>query len=114
MMPMPFPAPMQLHWRLHILGRLHRRRLRATLRFYLLLIAVLCVGFSLSCGLTQLRSWRVERRIAALSEERSRLCAQLESLGQRLEYVQSDAYVQRIARDELNMLYPGEIRYIAG
>lgn len=94
--------------------RLPRRRLRATPRFYLLLIAAICVGFSLSCGLTLLRSQRVEGRLAALTEERSRLDAQIDALEERLEYVKSDAYVQRVARDELNMLYPGEIRYIPG
>lgn len=93
-------------------GRLPRRRLRTTPRFYLLLLAALCLAFGLSCGLTQLRSLRLSRRIASLIQERSNLDMQLETLNKRLAYVQSDAYVQRVARDELNMLYPGEIRYI--
>lgn len=94
--------------------RLYRRRLRATPRFYLLLIAAICVGFSLSCGLTLLRSAGISGRLDMLNEERSRLDGQIEALKERLEYVKSDAYVQRVARDELNMLYPGEIRYIPG
>ncbi len=110
----PIRRPTQPHRLPHLLGRLPRRRLHATPRFYLLLVAALCVGFALSCGLIHLRSWHVERRLAALNEERSRLDAQIEAFKERLEYVQSDAYVQRVARDELNMLYPGEVRYIAG
>ena len=37
---------------------------------------------------------------------------QVRELGERLTYVQSDDYVERVARDELNMLMPGEVRYI--
>lgn len=86
--------------------------LRPTPRFYLLLIFALCIFFGVSCGLSHLRSARVSRRIATLTDERDTLRMQLQALEERLSYVQSDAYVQRVARDELNMLYPEEIRYI--
>ena len=33
---------------------------------------------------------------------------------QRLAQAQSDEYVIRVARDELNMIMPGEIRYVNG
>jgi len=34
-------------------------------------------------------------------------------LNSQLAYVRTDAYIERVARDELNMIRPGEIRYVS-
>ena len=90
-----------------------RCRLRATPRFYLILIAVLILGFGLNCGLAALQLHRLDRRAEALEAQRQAQTQQLEALGRKLEYAQTDACVEHIARSRLNLLYPGEIRYIA-
>ena len=92
---------------------LFRRRLRPRPRFWLLLILLMLLGFGASCALSQYRSLQAERRAGILTEEKRALTDTLRSLEARHAYAQTDAYVERIARDELNMLYPGEIRYIA-
>lgn len=90
-----------------------RRRLRATPRFYLLLTGMLVLGFSLNCGLAGLKLGRLDRRIEALEARLQAQEAELAALDRELEYAQTDACVERIARSRLNLLYPGEIRYIA-
>lgn len=90
-----------------------RRRLRTTPRFYLLLTGLLLLGFAVSCGLNCLRSSRLDRRITELAARRQAQAQQLESLAEALAFAQTDAFVERVARSRLNLLYPGEIRYIA-
>lgn len=91
-----------------------RRRIRIRPRFYLLLICMLLIFFGLSCGLNLLELCRQEKRVALLQEKRNALAQQLQALEGELAYARTDAYVEHIARSELNLIYPGEIRYIAG
>ena len=91
-----------------------RRRIRVQPRFYLLLICALLFFFGLSCGLNLLELLHQEKRILLMQEERNALAQQLQALEGELAYARTDAYVEHIARSELNLIYPGEIRYIAG
>ena len=90
-----------------------RRSLHARPRFYLLLAGLLALGFGLNLGLTGLRMGRLDARIAELTAQRQAQTEQLNALERELAYAQTDACVERIARSRLNLIYPGEIRYIA-
>lgn len=90
------------------------KKLRIRPRFYLLLAAMLALVFGINCGFTALRIHKAELRIEALRQECAGLEAYLSELDRAIAYAQTDAYVEKIARRELNLLYPGEIRYIAG
>jgi len=90
-----------------------RRRYRARPRFFLLLLCLMLAGFGASCALSHLRGLRIDERLRALSAEKQALSARVEELKQQLDYVKTNAYVERIAREELNLLYPDEIRYVA-
>lgn len=92
----------------------HGWRFRIRPRFYLLLAAALALAFGLNCGLMQLRIHRAEIRIAALQQQRLAQESRLLALDEAIALAETDAYVESIARSELNLLYPGEIRYIAG
>ena len=90
-----------------------RRRIRTKPRFWLLVILLMIVGFGLSCAVSQLRSMQISAELDALRAQKVTLINQVQALTEQLNYANTDAYVERIARDELNMIYPGEIRYIA-
>ena len=92
----------------------HGRRFRIRPRFYLLLAAALVIAFGLNCGLTGLRIQRAQARIDSLRQQCAAQEARLVELEASIAYAQTDAWVEKIARSELNLLYPGEIRYIAG
>ena len=73
------------------------------------MILAFCISFavsqqSLSAG---------ERELADANAERSALLDEVEALSAQLEFAQTDEYVVRVARDELGMLMPGEIRYVS-
>ena len=38
----------------------------------------------------------------------------MDELSEQLAYARTDEYVMRIARDELGMILPGEVRYVNG
>ena len=90
------------------------RNLRVRPRFYLLLAAALALVFGINCAFTALRVRKADIRIDALRRKCAEQEACLAKLGEAIAYAQTDAYVEKIARSELNLLYPGEIRYIAG
>ena len=45
---------------------------------------------------------------------RDSLRLQADALSSELDYAQTDAYIERVARDELGMIMPGEVRYVNG
>ncbi|MDI3280521.1 MAG: septum formation initiator family protein [Bacillota bacterium] len=85
-----------------------RRALPLWLRWGLLLLAAyLCFGYL--TGLVSLvrvnaEIRRVEQEIAALERENARLAGQV-------KYMESPGYVEKVAREELGLVAPGEIRY---
>lgn len=89
-------------------------RLRPRPRFYLLLTGLVLSGLLLSAALAGLRIRQLDQRLDALRNQRASRIERLQALKARLEYVETDAYIEEIARKELNLLYPGEILYIAG
>ena len=93
-------------------GLLLHRRIRP--RFWLIVIGVMLIAFTVS-GLTAanaLRSGKAE--LTALSEQRAALSEEREELSDTYDFTQTDEYVIRIARSELNMLMPDEVRYVSG
>lgn len=89
------------------------RRFRPQPRFYGILIALMLLVFTAS-GLVSLHRLKLATRHAdALELEKAALESELRSLNAELEYVQSDEYILRAARNELKLIFPNEIRYVA-
>ena len=68
------------------------------------LVAILMLDF----GRKALDSYHVDRQVEWLREQVAVEEQENEALQTRLEYVQSDAYVEKIARERLKMVKPGE------
>ena len=89
----------------------HKIRVRP--RFYGFMILLMLVCFGASCAVAQLRYNQVSAHLTQLNQEKAQLMDQVSALNDQLTYVRTDAYIERVARDELNMLMPGEIRYVS-
>jgi len=89
------------------------RRISVRPRFYVILIAIMLLCFGVSGLAAQLHYNRMEDRVTGLATQRLALSSRISELNSRLDYVRTDAYIMRVARDELNMVMPGEIRYIS-
>lgn len=93
-------------------GRIMRRRAKP--RFWGFMIGVTLIVFLASFAVMRIRYSYGERRLEQAIEERNALAVEADVLKQKLVYAQTDEYVMRVARDELNMIMPGEIRYVNG
>ena len=89
-----------------------QRKVRVQPRFYGFILAILLLCFLVSFLVSQAQYTKVSSHLSSLNDERNALVTRVGELTQRLEYVRSDAYVERVARDELGMLREGEIRYV--
>ena len=78
------------------------------------MIGVTLIVFLASFAVMRIRYSYGERRLEQAIEERNALAVEADVLKQKLVYAQTDEYVMRVARDELNMIMPGEIRYVNG
>ena len=92
--------------------RVMRRRVKP--RFWGFMIAVTLLVFLASFVVMRIRYNYGAQRLAQAQSARDALAVTAQSLGDQLKFAQTDEYVMRIARDELNMTMPGEIRYVNG
>ncbi len=89
------------------------RRISVRPRFYVFVILLMLVCFGTSCAVAQLRYHQVSEHLNQLNQEKAVLMEQVKDLTEHLSYVRTDEYIEQVARDELNMLLPGEIRYVS-
>ena len=89
-------------------------RPRTTPRFWLFMIVTTLIVFGVSFGVLQHRYSEGERQLARINDYRDELDLQVRDLNEELEYVQTDAYIIRAARDQLGLIMPSEVRYVNG
>ena len=89
-------------------------RRRAKPRFWLLLIAVTLLVFGASFMVMQARYTQGEARLKQVRSDRDALVLEVNALTDQLNFARTDDYVIRVARDELGMIMPGEVRYVNG
>jgi len=89
-----------------------RRRIKP--RFWGFMIAVTLIVFLASFAVLRLRYSYGARQLQQAESERVALSIEADLLEDRLEFARTDEFVMRVARDELNMILPGEIRYVNG
>ena len=78
-----------------------RMRHRTTPKFWLFMIVTMLIVFSVSFGVLQHRYNDGERQLARIRNYRDELDLYVRDLNEELEYVQTDAYIIRAARDQL-------------
>ena len=93
-------------------GRIMRRRVKP--RFWGFMIAVTLLVFLVSFAVMSIRYSHGAQRLAQVQSEHDTLAVEAKLLDDQLKFAQTDEYVMRIARDELKMIMPGEIRYVNG
>ena len=88
-----------------------RRRIHP--RFWCIFIVLMLIGFSVSFAMAQHSLQSGSDALAEITAARDALRSEVETLRTELAFTQTDEYVIRIARDELGMVMPGEIRYVS-
>ena len=107
----------RIHIPCHSAAPLHAdlrlRRIRVLPRFWRFIILLLVLIFGACALSSELKYRRCCEHLAQVQLERDAAAQRVDALSERLTVVQTDAYVEEVARRELNLLYPGEIRYVA-
>lgn len=89
-------------------------RRRVTPRFWLMIIVATALVFGASFAVLQHRYARGAAQLQKAEDYRKELFLRVDELSDQLAYAQTDDYVMRVARDELGMILPGEVRYVNG
>ena len=90
-----------------------QRRIRIKPRFWFFVISFMLICFGASYAVAQIQYGEAAERADMLAAEKAALSAKVASLSSQLDYVKTDDYIERVARDELNMIMPDEIRYVS-
>ena len=90
-----------------------QRRMRVKPRFWIFMIVMMLICFGTSYAVAQIQYGKASERVETLAAEKAALTEKIAILSNRLDYVKTDDYIERVARDELNMIMPGEIRYVS-
>ena len=88
-------------------------RLRIRPKFWLIVIALMLISFGVSFAFSQRSLMEGRYALAEATAQRDALREEVETLKSTLAFSQTDDYVIRVARDELGMIMPGEIRYVS-
>ena len=87
-------------------------RFRITPRFCLFLICAMLIAFGISFAISCHDLSTGAQKLEQVQDEYAKLEQQLHELSEDLAYTETDDYIERVARDELGMIRPGEIRYV--
>jgi cell division protein FtsB len=90
------------------------RRYRVTYRFYGMLALLMCAVFAVSFLVARGRLTDAMGALAERKAARTEVADEVASLQDEFAYAQTNEYVERTARDELGLIYPGEYRYVGG
>lgn len=93
-------------------GPRSRKRWRVTPRFWVLAVAAFVVYMSVSYLLGFVQILRMQNEIERVRAEIEAVEAQNQQLREELAYLQSDEYIEKVAREELGLVMPGETAVI--
>ncbi|MDL2206096.1 septum formation initiator family protein [Eubacteriales bacterium OttesenSCG-928-N13] len=83
-------------------------------RFWLMLMGILLVVF-LGVYVSQTSYMNhQDDQIAQLQQQRDDAANENAELERKINFSKTDAYVERVAREEFGLIKPGEIRFVAG
>ena len=87
-------------------------RRRTTPKFWVYMIVVTMIVFSVSFVVMQHRYEQGAIQLAQVKAYRDQLTLDVQDLNDQLAYAQTDDFIMRAARDQLGMIMPGEVRYV--
>ena len=89
-------------------------RLKTKPRFWIIAITVMTAVFGVSIAAGQHDLRLGAQQLEAANAQYAQLESEVATLQAKLDYVQTDEYVIRVARDDLGLVMPGESRYLSG
>lgn len=88
------------------------RRYRLTKRFWWFIIAFVVVNIGSAYAHQGWKAWQYRNQIAQAERQLESILQRNEELREELAYLQSEAYIEQAARQELGLVMPGETAVI--
>ena len=88
------------------------RRYQTRPRFWVMLSLTAALVFSVSFLVTRARLDAQVARVQERTAERDQIVREIGELEKEIEFVQTDEYVERAARDELGLIMPVDVLYV--
>ena len=85
---------------------------RTNAQFWMAMLLTTLLVFGVSFAVLQHRYNQGARQLDEVIARHTELYLRLLDLEDEMEYVQTDEYIQRAARDDLGLIMPGEVRYV--
>ena len=82
-------------------------------RFWKMIIVASVLVFGAVIARNLITARQAQAELAQAKARRDELSATVIALREELAYVQTDAFVESAARNELGLIRPGEIRYVS-
>lgn len=83
-------------------------------KFFILLSLIAVMVFAAGTLAVKARMDRNAETLRQIRQEQQALVDELGQLEDDIEYAQTDAYIENAARETLELIMPGEIRYMSG
>jgi len=81
-------------------------------RIVAVVVVTIVLFLAVDFGRRAIDAYRLSRVVATLEEEVAAMRAENEALKERLEYVDTDAYIEEAAREKLRWVQPGDTAVI--
>lgn len=91
---------------------IRRKRWKVTPRFFLFLLLLLSLWIALGFAARYFRIVSLQNQLVRIRREIAAMEARNEELEKQIEYLQSDEYIEKVAREKLGLVKPGETVYI--
>ena len=88
------------------------KRWRVTPRFFLFLFGLLCLWITIGFANRYIHIVFLQGKIVRLEREIAATTSRNEAIRQQIQDMQSDVYIEKIAREKLGLIKPGETVYI--
>ena len=82
-------------------------------RFWKMIIVASVLVFGAVIARNLITARQAQAELVQARAQRDELSATVIALREELDYVQTDAFVESVARSELGLIRPGEIRYVS-
>lgn len=84
-------------------------------RHGILIVGILMIGyFFYALGLPMIKTHNLEKEIATVEAEMRIIEKKNKELRQQIEFQKTDTYVERVAREKLGYVKPGEVLIVPG
>ncbi|NLK08581.1 MAG: septum formation initiator family protein [Firmicutes bacterium] len=88
-----------------------RRRWRATPKVFVFILCIICIRIGGGFAVRYFNIIRLQSKVTRIQREIVAFEQRNDAIREEIEHMQSDEYIERVAREKLGLVKPGEVIY---